>query len=369
MKRARPRPLRLLVPAVVAAAALAAGLALGGLARRAGQPLVATFSIVAFDPELGDLGVAVQSKFPNVRAVVPWAKAGVGAVATQSFAELDYGRVGLELLERGATAEEALTVVLRGDPGSAQRQVGIVDARGNAASWTGESCFAWAGSRVGREGAEPAASGTGAGGIGAVLTGRGYAVQGNILVSAATVDAMARAFETTRGELGDRLLAALVAGGEAGGDRRGEQSAALLVVRAGAGYDGQDNFVDLSVYDHPTPIAEIARLYELNRLHFRASRPEDLVPVTPELARELQEIWRERGFYAGPVDGVVDAELQRILIDFLGWENYDTRIEPVQAVDLARGGTLVIDRVVLEDIRRVFRERRWKPRVDTPPPG
>jgi uncharacterized Ntn-hydrolase superfamily protein len=175
---------------------------------------------------------------------------------------------------------------------------------------------------------------------------------------------MARAFESTRGELAERLLAALVAGGRAGGDRRGEQSAALLVVRAGAGYDGQDNFVDLSVYDHPTPIAEVARLYELNRLHFRASRPEDLVPVTPEIARELQSIWRERGFWPHPVDGVVDARFQRTLVDYMGWENYDTRIAPVEAVDLARGETLVVDREVLEDIRRVFRERHWKPRVD-----
>jgi uncharacterized Ntn-hydrolase superfamily protein len=287
-------------------------------------------------------------------------------VATQSFAELDYGRVGLELLERGATAEEALAVVLRGDEGSAQRQVGIVDARGNAASWTGESCFAWAGARVGRDEGPPARADVAAGGVGAVVAGRTYAVQGNILVSEATVDAMAAAFENARGELAERLLAALVAGGRAGGDRRGEQSAALLVVRAGAGYDGQDNFVDLSVYDHPTPIAEIVRLFELNRLHFRGSRPEDLIPVTPEIARELQEIWRARGFWSRPADGVVDAELQRVLIDFLGWENYDVRIAPVQAVDLAQGEALVIDREVLEDIRRVFRERRWKLRVDAP---
>ncbi|HLF55927.1 MAG TPA: DUF1028 domain-containing protein [Thermoanaerobaculia bacterium] len=364
MRIRRIRRFALVVAA--AATAVAAGWLLGARAARAGHPLVATFSIVAFDPDLGDLGIAVQSKFPNVRAVVPWAKAGVGAVATQSFSELDYGRVGLELLERGATAAEALAIVLRGDAGSAQRQVGIVDARGNAATWTGEDCFAWAGARIGREGAEPAAVGPESGGVGAVVTGRGYTAQGNILVSAATVDAMARAFESAEGELADRLLAALVAGGKAGGDRRGEQSAALLVVRAGAGYDGQDNFVDLSVYDHATPIAELVRLHVLNRLHFRGSRPENLIPVTPEIARELQEIWRERGFYAGEIDGVVDAELQKILVDFMGWENYDVRIAEVQAVDLAKGERLVIDREVLDDIRAVYRERRWKPRVDRP---
>jgi len=323
------------------------------LARR--QPLVATFSIVAVDPSNGDLGVAVQSKFPNVRAVVPWARAGVGAVATQSFVELDYGSDGLELMARGASAEEALRIVLRGDAGREQRQVGMVDARGNAASWTGRECFAWGGGRVGRL-SGPAVDG----GMGEVIVGQGYAAQGNILVSAATVEAMARTFEATPGELADRLLAALVAGGQAGGDQRGEQSAALLVVRAGAGYDGQDNFVDLSVYDHATPIAELARLYRLNRLHFTRSLPENLVPVTPEIARELQEVWTRRGFYAGALDGLVDAEFQKLLVDFMGWENYDVRIAPVQAVDLAKGERLVIDREVLEDIRTVFASGRWK---------
>lgn len=325
-----------------------------GLTRQDEPPLVATFSIVGFDPETGDLGIAVQSKFPNVRPIVPWAKAGVGAVATQSFAELDYGIDGLELLARGATAEEALKIVLRRDEGREQRQVGIVDARGNAATWTGKECFAWAGGRVG---------GSGSAGPGVVVAGKGYAAQGNILVSGETVEAMARTFESTQGELAERLLAALVAGGKAGGDQRGEQSAALLVVRAGAGYDGQDNFIDISVYDHATPIAELVRLYQLSRLHFSGSRPESMIPVTSEIAREIQEIWQKRGFYDGPLDGVVDAEFQSILVDFMGWENYDVRIAPVQNVDLAKGETLRIDREVLEDIRKVFREGRWKPRV------
>jgi uncharacterized Ntn-hydrolase superfamily protein len=321
------------------------------------HPLVATFSIVGFDPANGDLGIAVQSKFPNVRPIVPWAKAGVGAVATQSFAELDYGIDGLELLARGATAEEALRIILRRDEGREQRQVGIVDAKGNAATWTGKECFAWAGGRVGSSGASLAA------GPGTVVAGRGYSAQGNILVSGETVDAMARTFESAPGELAERLLAALVAGGKAGGDQRGEQSAALLVVRAGAGYDGQDNFIDISVYDHATPIAELVRLYQLSRLHFSGSRPENMIPVTAEVARELQEIWQKRGFYDGPIDGVVDAGFQGLLVDFMGWENYDVRIAAVQSVDLAKGETLRLDREVLDDIRKVFREGRWKPRV------
>ena len=326
----------------------------------AGDPLVSTFSIVALDPATGDLGIAVQSKFPNVRAVVPWTRAGVGAVATQSFAKLSFGSDGLDLLARGATAEEALAILLRADPLREQRQVGIVDARGHAATWTGKECFAWAGGRVGQDGAATRAVGPGAG-VGTVVAGHGFTIQGNILVSEATVEAMARAYESTPGELADRLMAALVAGGKAGGDQRGEQSAALLVTRKGAGYDGSDNFIDISVYDHLTPIAELERLYALNRLYFTRSRPENMIPVTAEVAREIQTIWMKRGFDKGPADGVVDARFQKLLVDYMGWENYDIRVENVQRIDLAKGEKLMIDREVLADIREVFRTGRWKP--------
>ncbi len=325
------------------------------------RPLVSTFSIVAVDPVNGDLGVAVQSKFPNVRAVVPWARAGVGAVATQSFARLDYATEGLELMARGATAREALDILLRRDPGREQRQVGMVDAQGGAATWTGRECFPWAGARIGQTGWGPSAVAPGD-----VVAGKGYTAQGNILVSAETVAAMARAFEAASGELADRLLAALVAGGKAGGDRRGEQSAALLVVRKGAGYDGSDAIADLSVYDHETPIAELERLYRLNRLYFTGSKPENMVPITPEIARELQRIWIERGFWSGAADGAVDARFQKTLVDYMGWENYDLRIAPVEAVDLAKGETLRIDREVLDDIRAVHAAGRWKPRGPDP---
>lgn len=321
------------------------------------NPLVSTFSIVGYDAETGDLGIAVQSKFPNLRPIVPWAKAGVGAVATQSFAELDYGIKGLELMENGATAEEALQIILRDDDGRQQRQVGMVDAHGNAATWTGTECFDWAGGRIGQAEGAAAASGPGV-----VVTGQGYTAQGNILVSEETVAAMAAAYEATEGELADRLMAALIAGGKAGGDQRGEQSAALLVVREGAGYDGLDNFIDISVYDHQTPIAELDRLYRLNNLYFTQSKPENMIPVTEEIARELQTIWQTRGFYEGPLDGEVDPEFQQILVDYMGWENYDLRIAPVQQVDLEAGETLMFDREVLEDIRTVFSEGRWKPK-------
>ena len=326
------------------------------------HPLVSTFSIVGFDPETGDLGIAVQSKFPNVRPIVPWARAGVGAVATQSFAELDYGIKGLELMENGASAEEALRIVLQNDDGRQQRQVGIVDAQGRAAMWTGEQCFDWAGGVVGQASGAAKATGMDGAGAGTVVTGHGYTAQGNILVSGETVEAMARAFEETEGELADRLMAALIAGGRAGGDQRGEQSAALLVVRDSAGYDGMDNFIDISVYDHDTPIAELDRLYRLNNLYFTRSDAADMILVTEELAAELQGIWLERRFYDGPVDGVVDEEFQNILVDYMGWENYDVRIPPVADVNVAAGEPLYIDSEVLDDIRSVFEEGRWKPR-------
>jgi uncharacterized Ntn-hydrolase superfamily protein len=307
---------------------------------------VHTYSIVAYDSATGDLGVAVQSKFPNVGGIVPWAVAGVGAVATQSLGNTDYGEKGLELMAQGATAGEALRIVMRGDPRPAQRQVGMVDARGNAATWTGDSCFAWAGGRVGPDGR--------ASGPGQVGVGRGYAVQGNIIVSDATVRAMAETFGASRGSLAERLLAALKAGQVAGGDKRGMQSAALLVVRKGAGYLGlNDRFVDLRVYDAPDPIVELDRLYRLHQLYFFTSEPADLLPITPALQRELEAILLKepRGqpekWLAAPT-GSVNATFLQALANFMYWENYDVRVR--------MDGK--IDRVALEDIRKQQRERK-----------
>ncbi len=328
------------------------------------EPFVSTFSIVAYDPANGDLGIAVQSKFPNVRPIVPWAKAGVGAVATQSFSNLDYGIKGLQLMENGATAEEALKIVLQNDEGRQKRQVGIVDAHGNAATWTGTLPKSWAGAAVGQEnGRAPETLGDEDGRKATVVTGKDYTAQGNVLVSKATVMGMSKAFEETKGELSDRLMAALIAGGKAGGDQRGEQSAALLVVRKGAGYDGMDNYIDISVYDHKTPIAELERLYKLNNLYFTQSKPENMIPITPTIAKEIQTIWKKRGFYKGDINGTVDQQFKEILILFMGWENYDLRISEVEKVDLAKGETLRIDREVLDDIRMVFAKGLWKPKM------
>lgn len=207
-----------------------------------GSEPVATFSIVARDPDTGELGIAVESKFFGVGAVVPWARAGVGAVATQSYANTSFGPRGLDLMAEGASAREALDALVAADSGAARRQVGIVDAQGRTATFTGDACLSWAGG----------------------ITGEHYAAQGNILAGPAVVDAMAVAFETTTGDLATRLVTALAAGQAAGGDARGRQSAALLVVREGGGYGGYDDrYIDLRVEDHPTPIVELRRLLDL----------------------------------------------------------------------------------------------------------
>jgi uncharacterized Ntn-hydrolase superfamily protein len=304
-----------------------------------------TYSIVAFDSTTGDLGIAVQSKFPNVGGIVPWARAGVGAVATQSLGNTDYGEKGLELLAQGATAPEALRIVMRRDPRPAQRQVGMVDAHGNAASWTGDSTFDWAGGRVGGPG--------GRGGKGEMISGHGYAAQANIMVSDATVRNMAETFERTRGSLADRLLAALVAGQAGGGDKRGMQSAALLVVRAGAGYLGlNDRYIDIRVYDAPDPIRELQRLYELHQLYFFATDSADLLSITPALQRELEAILlrepvdQPEKWLAAPQPSR-NATFLNALANFMYWENYDVRVR--------MDGK--IDRVVLDDIRKNRRRR------------
>jgi uncharacterized Ntn-hydrolase superfamily protein len=203
-----------------------------------------TFSIVAFDRETGDLGVAVATRALAVGRVVPWAQAGVGAIATQAMANTSYGPRGLELLRQGCAPEEVIKRLTGDDPEAAVRQVGVVDAQGRVATYTGPACQPWAGGRVGTD----------------------HACQGNILVSEATVAAMAAAFERLAGDLGLRLLAALAAGQAAGGDRRGRQSAALVVMREKGGYFGfDDRYLDLRVDDHPQPVDELGRLVNLWR--------------------------------------------------------------------------------------------------------
>ncbi|MXV81961.1 DUF1028 domain-containing protein [Candidatus Poribacteria bacterium] len=207
-------------------------------------PPIATFSIVGYDAETGALGIAVQSKFFAVGSVVPWAAAGVGAIATQSWANTTFGPNGLKLLKSGLSAEQTLARLIAEDPGRATRQVGIVDAQGNIANYTGDECNAWAGA----------------------VSGKHYTAQGNILASEEVVKAMGKTFEATEGELADRLMAALFAGQAAGGDARGQQSAALLVVQEGSGYGGfNDRYIDLRVDDAEKPIEELQRLLEIHK--------------------------------------------------------------------------------------------------------
>jgi uncharacterized Ntn-hydrolase superfamily protein len=314
--------------------------------RSTGDPFASTFSIVAIDFENGDVGVAVQSKFPNVRPVVPWAEAGVGAVATQSLVNVSFGPKGLTLMRNGATAEEALKILVQNDSTKQSRQAGIIDAKGNSASWTGTECFDWAGGVTGETW----------GGKGVLIAGKGFAAQGNILVGKATVEAIANTFQTTKGSLADRLVAAIVAGGKAGGDRRGEESAALLVKRAGAGYDGTtDDLIDISIYDNPKPLVELQRLYNLHKLYFFRSDPKNLVQIDASICKELQTILSDKAykgnqFYPGPVNGKFDAATHKALNDFMGWENYDVRIRQDD----------LIDTEVLSDIRKNYAE--WKGR-------
>jgi len=289
---------------------------------------LSTFSIVAVDLATGELGVAVASKFLAVGAVVPWARAGVGAVATQSYANVSYGPTGLELMAAGHSAGETLARLLADDPERELRQVGIVDARGGTATFTGSACHAWAGGR----------------------TGPGYAVQGNILTGPEVVDAMAHAFETTDGPLAVRLLAALAAGDAAGGDRRGKQSAALLVVKERGGYGGYtDRFIDLRVDDHVEPVAELQRLYGIWRLYFEKPAPEDRLPLEGALLVELQELMRVLGYYQGPVHGQWDEATRRAYTALIGNENFEERI-PLDAD--------WIDRAVLEYLRELARRRQ-----------
>jgi uncharacterized Ntn-hydrolase superfamily protein len=297
-----------------------------------------TFSIVAYDPSNGDLGIAVESKFLSVGAVVPWAQAGVGAIATQSWANTRYGPLGLAMLKEGLPPDQVGAALVAGDENAAQRQFGMVDAQGRAYTCTGSGCFAWAGGR----------------------TGANYAAQGNILTGPEVVDALVETFESAtakdtgeaaatnsgqaHGDLAERLVAALAAGQAAGGDRRGQESAALLVVRARGGYSGfNDRYVDLRVDDHPKPIEELRRLLDLHRLYLGKTDPEDLLALDDNLARELQQMMARRG-YSVTITGMWDDQSKKAFREFAGVENLEERLQEGPFVD----------RVVLKFLRERF---------------
>jgi uncharacterized Ntn-hydrolase superfamily protein len=294
-------------------------------------PMLSTFSIVARDPANGDLGVAVQSKFLAVGSIVSWARAEIGAIATQALANVSFGPRGLELLSQGMAAQDVLNDLLADDDNREHRQVGVVDREGRAAAFTGSKCYPWAGHVI----------------------GEGYCCQGNILAGESVVHQMASTFWSAQGELAERLIAALEAGQAAGGDRRGQQSAALYVARKNGSYGATyDRYIDLRVDDHPEPIKQLTHLLQLHRLYLTAPHDDDLLPINAELAGELQDSLRDLGYYSGPNTNTYDRMTREALFAYGGIENLEQRI-----VEDDR-----IDRHVLDFIRRRRNETK-RPRV------
>jgi len=259
-----------------------------------------TFSIIACDLEESAWGVAVASKFPAVGAVVPWAQAGVGAVATQSFANTSFGPRGLALMATGLSAQETLDRLLEDDPDKELRQVGLVDSKGGSATFSGTGCFAWAGG----------------------ASGKGYAIQGNILASGKVVPAMERAFLKTKGNLPTRLHAALLAGDRAGGDKRGRQSAAIYVAKPKAGYGGYlDRWLDYRVDDHEDPVPRLGELLEMHELYFGKSTEADRVEIKGTVQEQITEILTQQGYLKN------GKEFTDAFNEFIGNENFEERAD------------------------------------------
>ncbi|SEO72940.1 Uncharacterized conserved protein, Ntn-hydrolase superfamily [Halogranum amylolyticum] len=276
-----------------------------------------TFSIVARDPEAGAVGVAVQSKFVSVGSVVPFAAADAGAVATQSFANVAYGPDGLDLLREGYSAAEVIEQLTDGDDEAASRQVGVVGQDGSIAAFTGDDCFDVAGD----------------------LQGDHYTVQGNILANDETLPAMADAFEAAEGGLPEKLLAALHAGNDAGGDSRGEQGAALYVAKPGGGYDGKnDRWIDVRVDDHERPIDELERVFKLYDVTLLArEEPDETRELDGETARAVSETLSELGFYDGEPTGSFGEREREALEAFRGLNNFENHSLAVVEDALDRG--------------------------------
>ena len=262
------------------------------------MPHPSTFSIVGCDPDKSEVGVAVQSKFLSVGAAVPWVIGGVGAIATQAWANTTYGPRGLALLQEGKSPAEVISWLTDSDEHRDDRQLGIVDATGRSATFTGARCMDWAGG----------------------IAGDNFAAQGNILAGKGVVDGLASTFEETQGHLADRLIAALRAGQAAGGDRRGKRSAALYIAKPGGGYGGfNDRYVDLRVDDHPDPIEELARLLELHKLYFFKAEPQDVLTVDAILKKEI--------------DALVSQAGAKTLVEFMHRENLEDRVRDDGTID------------------------------------
>jgi uncharacterized Ntn-hydrolase superfamily protein len=260
-----------------------------------------TFSIVACDLEEKSWGVAVASKFPAVGAVVPFAEANVGAVATQSFANTSFGPHGLELMAKGFSAQKALDELLIEDPDRELRQVGLVDSKGGSATFSGSGCFPWAGG----------------------VAGKGYAIQGNILVGGKVVHAMEKAFLRARGNLPARLYAALLAGDRAGGDKRGRQSAAIYVVKPKGGYGGYlDRWLDYRVDDHEDPVPRLGELLQMHELYFGKSPEIERIQIRGQALQRFTAILKRRGYLKK------NKTFVNAFNEFIGNENFEERADP-----------------------------------------
>jgi uncharacterized Ntn-hydrolase superfamily protein len=272
---------------------------------------LSTFSIVACDREAGEVGIGVESKFLSVGAMVPWVEGGVGAVATQAWANTSFGPNGLALLREGLAPQPALSRLVDADAGSEHRQVGIVDAAGKSATYTGAQCIPWAGG----------------------VSGENFAAQGNCLAGPAVLDALAETFVKARGRLAYRLIAALRAAQAAGGDKRGQQSAALLIAKPGGGYGGHnDRYVDLRVDDAPEPIEELARLLDLHALYFFPAEPEDVLAIDDALGAELVTLLHRAGALSR-AGGSFDAAAREALVRFMHVENLEERVRTDGTLD------------------------------------
>jgi len=260
-----------------------------------------TFSVVACDIDEQCWGVAVASKFPAVGAVVPFARTHAGAVATQAFANTSFGPRGLDLMAKGLSAGETLHELLKDDPDRDLRQIGLVDANGGSASFSGSGCFAWAGG----------------------IRGEGYAIQGNILAHGRVVPAMERAFLKAKGNLPARLFAALLAGDRAGGDKRGRQSAAIYVVKPKCGYGGYlDRWLDYRVDDHEDPVPRLGELLELHELYFGKSPESDRLQIKGRVLNQLTTILKQEGYLKKEYEFIAAFK------EFIGNENFEERADP-----------------------------------------
>ena len=273
---------------------------------------ISTYSIVGCDPAAEEVGVAVQSKFPAVGSAVPWGKGGVGAVATQAWANLSYGNKGIELMDKGLHPEEVIRELTGADDGREVRQVGIVDIKGRSATFTGKDCTNWAGG----------------------IAGENFAAQGNILTGPDVVNAMAETFVKTQGDLAEKLMKSLTAGQNAGGDSRGMQSSALYIVKVGAGYGGHsDRLFDLRVDDHKNPIEELGRLLEMSRFYFGKTKDGNTSKIEGDVKDYILGVITKKGYYISDVNPDWNQEMHDAFQLFSLTENYDERLAPFGMID------------------------------------